>query len=155
SDLVGRITRFESQLLPPFWHWPCFFQADAARGCDRRRSFRPGGDTEPRLMRNRHLLTILLALVALASIPGIAGLAIRKAPDSCEAAVRHYEAEDLPNGQIVHAFENLSQGGDIRGTMWLARLYFKGRCSLTARPDQAQAMAREALPKLTVLAEQD
>jgi TPR repeat protein len=73
--------------------------------------------------------------------------------DQCRIAVRHYEAEDIPSGEILKGFEQLAQNNDARGTMWIARLYLLGRCSLPKRPDLAQNMAKEAIPEVIRLAE--
>jgi TPR repeat protein len=75
--------------------------------------------------------------------------------DACTEAVRRYEAGDIPGAEIVRKFEQLVEDGDVRGTMWLARLYSKGRCSLPMRPDLAEQMAKEVLPKVTRLAERN
>src|SRR5438034_6705811 len=73
--------------------------------------------------------------------------------DHCRIAVRHYEAEDIPSREILKGFEQLARNNDARGTMWIARLYFLGRCSLPKRPDLAQNMAKEAIPEVIRLAE--
>jgi len=73
--------------------------------------------------------------------------------DACQVAVRHYTIEDIPNGEIVRLFEQLAQKGDIRGKMWLARFYDKGRCSMPKRPELAQKMAAEVIAGIARLAE--
>src|SRR5438105_6852041 len=73
--------------------------------------------------------------------------------DECRIAVRHYETEDIPSDEILKGFEQLAQNNDARGTMWIARLYYLGRCSLPKRPDLAQNMARNVIAEVTRLAE--
>jgi TPR repeat protein len=74
-------------------------------------------------------------------------------PDVCRDAVRHYEAEDLPNGKIVNMFQEMADQGDVRGTMWMARLYLGGRCSLPKNVELAQKMATNAIVGVRQLAE--
>jgi hypothetical protein len=75
------------------------------------------------------------------------------APDACHDAVQHYDAEDLPNSTVVSLFQELSDRGDVRGTMWIARLYMGGRCSLPKNVDLAQKMATNAIVGVRQLAE--
>ncbi|MBC8096640.1 MAG: sel1 repeat family protein, partial [Akkermansiaceae bacterium] len=76
-----------------------------------------------------------------------------KGVDEFQAAVRHYELKDIPDSEVVQIFERLKQQGDVRATMWLARFYHKGRCSLPQRPDLADKMAREVIGNVLNLAE--
>jgi hypothetical protein len=78
---------------------------------------------------------------------------VAKKYDACAIAVRHYETEDIPSGEILKSFEQLAQNDDVRGTMWIARLYYLGRCSLPKRPDLARSMARDVIAKVMRLAE--
>ena len=73
--------------------------------------------------------------------------------DRCRLASVHYELRDLPSQKIVKMLEQCSKEGDVRGTMWLARLYFKGRCSLPLRAAAAQQMAREVITNVVRMAE--
>jgi TPR repeat protein len=73
--------------------------------------------------------------------------------NDCASAAIHYELHDIPDPDIVNMFEQAAKGGDVRGTMWLARLYFKGRCSLSKRSDAAQDMARDVIDNIARLAE--
>lgn len=76
-----------------------------------------------------------------------------KKEDACAIAVRHYETEDIPNNEIVTNFEQLAQNGDVRGTMWMARLHYFGRCSLPKNPDLGRSMATNVIAKVRQLAE--
>jgi len=73
--------------------------------------------------------------------------------NDCTAAAIHYERKDIPDSDIVKMFEQAEKNGDVRGTMWLARLYYKGRCSLPKRSNEAQEMAKKVIDQITKLAE--
>lgn len=73
--------------------------------------------------------------------------------DDCKSAVRHYELGDIPDGEIVKMFESLAQRGDVRGTLWLARLHYKGLCSLPKSPKAGQDMAKAVVGEVSKLAE--
>ena len=87
--------------------------------------------------------------VATGSVP----VMVSTSNDICRAAAGHYEKQDLPNEQIVTLFEQAARDKDARATMWLARLYFKGRCSLPQRPEKAQEMAASVITNVTLLAQ--
>jgi Sel1 repeat len=78
---------------------------------------------------------------------------VSQSSDRCRLASVHYELGDLPSQEIVKMLEQCSKEGDVRGTMWLARLYFKGRCSLPLRAAAAQQMAREIITNVVRMAE--
>jgi hypothetical protein len=70
-----------------------------------------------------------------------------------QIAIKHYEAADIPEGEVLKMFEQLAQNGDVRATMWIARFHQLGRCSLPKRADIAQKMARDVIGEVTKLAE--
>ncbi len=74
--------------------------------------------------------------------------------DACSAAAAHYARGDIPHRDIVDKFEQIAQKGDVRGKMWLARLHFKGRCSLPKSPEKAQKMAKAVLEDVRKLAKE-
>jgi hypothetical protein len=74
--------------------------------------------------------------------------------DPCQVTSQHYLNKDLPNDEIVKLFEKIAKGGDVRGTLWMARLYHKGRCSLPMQPDTAQKMAKEVIGDIMDLADE-
>jgi hypothetical protein len=75
--------------------------------------------------------------------------------DPCAEAVRHYELEDIPDEEIVSAFQQLTDAGDVRGNMWIARLYNMGKASLPKRPEAAQQMAASVISEVAKLAEKN
>jgi hypothetical protein len=72
--------------------------------------------------------------------------------DTCRLAVVHYYLKDIPNPEIVKLFEQCSKAGDARGTMWMARMYFGGRCGVKPNETLAQQMAAQVFPKVLELA---
>jgi Sel1 repeat len=76
-----------------------------------------------------------------------------KKQDLCEIAVIRYCREKDPGEDVAQIFVQLAEKGDPRGTMWLARLYKKGRCSMPMRPDYAQKMATDVIADIKRLAE--
>ena len=77
----------------------------------------------------------------------------KPSPDACPAAVRHYETQDLPDADIVKLFQRMSDKGDVRGKLWIARFYFGGRCSMPQDMDLAQKMAKDVIAGVRKLAE--
>ncbi len=73
--------------------------------------------------------------------------------DTCRLASVHYEFKDMPDADVVAMFTKGAQAGDARSSMWLARLYFEGRCSLPTRKTLALSMARESITNVTRQAE--
>src|SRR5579883_803325 len=68
------------------------------------------------------------------------------------SAVKHYEAEDIPDSDILKMFQQLAQNGDVCATMWIARFYELGRCSLPRRPALAQEMAAGVIGQVKKIA---
>ncbi|MDB6110125.1 MAG: uncharacterized protein JWR69_1875 [Pedosphaera sp.] len=104
------------------------------------------------------IVALMLALVGCRSNdphnpPAQVSDSVAKKHDACAVAVRHYETEDIPDNEIVANFEQLAQNGDVRGTMWMARLYYLGRCSLPKNPDLARGMAKDVIAQVMRLAE--
>lgn len=71
---------------------------------------------------------------------------------TCAQTARHYEIEDIPFDEITKAFQKLSDDGDIRGTMWLARLYYMGRANLPINPEKGIALARKSIESIKLFA---
>ena len=65
--------------------------------------------------------------------------------DICRDAVGHYESRDLPDSAVVNMFQEMADKGDVRGTMWIARFYLEGRCSMPKNAELAQKMAKNAI----------
>ena len=100
------------------------------------------------------------AMIALffASLTTIGFTQEKRATDSVadsllRSAVSHYAREDISDSSIVKLFTGLSDRGDVRGKMWLARLHFKGRCKLPVNPGLAGTLALSALAEVKTLAE--
>ncbi len=73
--------------------------------------------------------------------------------DTCRLASVHYELKDISDENIVAMFTKCAEAGDARASMWLARLYFKGRCSLPTKKNMALKMAAEAITNVIQQAE--
>jgi TPR repeat protein len=102
-------------------------------------------------------LSLIFAFTGCRSTPptlstGRASRSPAKSPDPCAEAARHYELGDISDAEIVKQFQQLADQGDPRGTMWMARLYSKGRSSLPKRPEFAQQMATNVVAKVAKLA---
>lgn len=114
-------------------------------------------------MQRPFLLTLLLSVQLLAvsvhgatttsNNPALSGRGVQKKEDPCSIAVKHYELKDKPDSEIVDAFNQLANNKDVRGTMWLARLYNTGRCSLPTSPELARELAEPIFPEVKRLAE--
>lgn len=104
---------------------------------------------------NRRLLkaTIFASLLILLNCQGAPIASPTNSQDEFTSAVMHYEKEDLVNGYIERKFEELDKKGEIRATMWLARIYFRGRMGLSSEPFVAQEMAHGVLSGIIKLAE--
>jgi len=105
---------------------------------------------------SRLLMTVVVAAFATQSCPGAGatpGGGVRDDP-LLRSTVAVYACETASDQTIVDRFTRLSEKGDPRGTLWLARLYFKGRCGLTANTAQANAMAASVIDEVRRLAEE-
>ncbi|MBF0197616.1 MAG: sel1 repeat family protein [Planctomycetes bacterium] len=112
---------------------------------------------------NYNLFTVLLFLITANAISfgdgkgacPISGTtsSAELAQSICAMAAIHYSLNDIPESDIIKMFNQAENDGDPCGTMWLARLYFKGRCSLPKRTDQAIEMASSCMEKVLSLAE--
>ena len=71
----------------------------------------------------------------------------------CQLAIKHYETQDLADDEILKLFEQAAEHGDVCATMWIARLHYLGRCSLPARRDIGENMAKEVFGEVKQLAE--
>jgi hypothetical protein len=75
-----------------------------------------------------------------------------KSGDTCRLARTHYDLGDIPAPEIVALFEQCAKAGDARGTLWLARLYLKGRCRLQKNETMAQQLGAKSIKKVLELA---
>src|SRR5688572_11831640 len=76
-------------------------------------------------------------------------------PDACAVAVAHYEVGDIADREILKAFQELAEAGDVRGKMWIARFYNMGRATLPKQPEVAQEMAKGVFAAVVELAEKN
>ena len=106
-------------------------------------------------MTNNWLVVLVLAglLVAAPAFTANADADAAANDALLRRATRAYGAESASESQIVGMFQTLSDRGDMRGTMWLARCHAEGRCGLRKNAGLGQQLAESALPGIKRLAE--
>lgn len=77
-----------------------------------------------------------------------------KNDEAFQETVRGYARESLPDATIVSRFTRLSEQGDPRATLWLARLHWGGRCGLPKEPGIAYDLAEPVIAQVVKLAEE-
>ena len=104
-------------------------------------------------MKTRIGLFIVLAWVCLGC--GARGQRAPVARDerAFQTAVDGYARGNIPDARIVDLFTRLSEQGDPRATLWLARLHWSGRCGLQQEPGIAYNLAEPVIEQVVKLAE--
>lgn len=104
-------------------------------------------------MKNRIFISAVLLFVTIGS--SIWGQAVPsvKNDEAFHTVVGNYARENVADATIVSLFKKLSDQGDARATLWLARLYWGGRCGLKEEPGVADNLAAPVIDQVFKLAE--
>lgn len=104
-------------------------------------------------MRNKVCFLILFVFGCL--VCGVWGQATDLVKDDAalRRATRSYALDNLSDARMVSEFTRLSDQGDPRATLWLARLHSGGRCGLEAAPGLADDLASTVIDQVVKLAE--
>ena len=104
-------------------------------------------------MSNRASTFVVLGFVLACCGGWSATVAAAKNDEAFQETVRAYSRESLPDATIVSRFTRLSEQGDPRPTLWLARLHWGGRCGLPKEPGIAYDLAEPVMGQVVKLAE--
>lgn len=104
---------------------------------------------------SRVLMTVVAAALAFKPCAGAGATPGGGVRDDrlLRSTVAGYACETASDQTIVDGFTRLSANGDPRGTLWLARLHFKGVCGLKANTAMGQAMASPVIDEVRKMAE--
>ena len=105
-------------------------------------------------MSNRASTFVVLGFVLACCGGWSATVAAAKNDEAFQETVRAYSRESLPDATIVSRFTRLSEQGDPRATLWLARLHWGGRCGLPKEPGIAYDLAEPVIAQVVKLAEE-
>ena len=104
-------------------------------------------------MRNRILLPVVLVFASIGYCAWGQTAPRVKNDEALQAVVGNYARENVADATIVSLFRKLSDQGDPRATLWLARLYWGGRCGLGEEPGVAEDLAAPVIDQVFKLAE--
>ena len=104
-------------------------------------------------MSNKASTFVVLGFVLACCGGWSATVAAAKNDVALQETVRAYSRESWPDATIVSRFTRLSEQGDPRATLWLARLHWGGRCGLPKEPGIAYDLAEPVMGQVVKLAE--
>ena len=104
-------------------------------------------------MKNKSLFSAVFLFVSIGcSAWGQAESGVKN-DEALHTVVDNYSRENVDDATIVSLFRKLSDQGDARATLWLARLHWGGRCGLEEAPGVADDLAAPVIDQVVKLAE--